>query len=50
MRREALMISLKAECHNLDWLQIDTWENPTPYEAGVKNKRELVRILKKNSW
>ncbi len=47
---ERLMRTFKEEVPNLRWLQIDTWENPHPYEVAAKNKAELARILNKISW
>ncbi len=45
-----LMRVLKQECGALKWLQIDTWENPNPFEAAAKNKRLLENILKDIGW
>jgi len=45
-----LMSTFKQEVPNLKWLQIDTWENPLPYEVAHKNKAELVRVLNEISW
>lgn len=45
-----LMQAFKQEVPNLKWLQIDTWENPRPYETARVNKAELVRVLKEISW
>jgi len=41
---------MKSECPRLEWLQIDTWEHPAPFEAAAKNKKELIRILKDIGW
>jgi len=45
-----LMKTFKEEVPNLKWLQIDTWENPLPYETARKNRAELVRVLNEISW
>ncbi len=45
-----LMRTFKEEVPDLKWLQIDTWENPLPYETARKNRAELVRALKDISW
>jgi sugar phosphate isomerase/epimerase len=42
--------AMKDECPNLEWLQIDTWEHPEPFEAAAKNKKELERILREIGW
>jgi sugar phosphate isomerase/epimerase len=47
---ERLMQTFKEEVPDLKWLQIDTWENPKPYDVASKNKAELTRILNKISW
>jgi sugar phosphate isomerase/epimerase len=47
---ERLMQTFKEEVPDLKWLQIDTWENPEPYDVASKNKAELTRILNKISW
>jgi sugar phosphate isomerase/epimerase len=47
---ESLMRSLKEECPNLGWLQIDTWENPNPYHAAASGKRQLDFILGSIHW
>jgi sugar phosphate isomerase/epimerase len=45
-----LMSAFKEEVPRLKWLQIDTWENPLPYETARKNKTELARVLNEISW
>ncbi len=45
-----LFAAMKSECPRLEWLQIDTWEHPAPFEAAAKNRKELVRILKEIGW
>jgi len=45
-----LFSAMKSECPGLQWLQIDTWEHPTPLEAASKNKKELDRILREIGW
>lgn len=45
-----LMSTFKEEVPNLKWLQIDTWENPHPYETARRNRAELVRALDEISW
>jgi len=46
-----LIHTLKDECgSSLEWLQIDTWENPNPYHTAAKNKRGLENILKEIGW
>ncbi len=45
-----LFQTMKQECPNLRWLQIDTWENPFPFEAAAMNRNELARILKEINW
>ena len=45
-----LMRAFKDQVPNLKWLQIDTWENPRPYETARKNKADLVRALNEISW
>jgi sugar phosphate isomerase/epimerase len=45
-----LFSALKSECPDLDWLQIDTWEHPAPFEAASQNKKELDRILTAVGW
>ena len=47
---KVLFSAMKSECPNLGWLQIDTWEHPTPLEAASKNKKELGRILREIGW
>jgi sugar phosphate isomerase/epimerase len=47
---EKLMRTFKEEVPRLPWLQIDTWENPKPYETAHKNKAELARVLAKVGW
>jgi sugar phosphate isomerase/epimerase len=45
-----LMSTFKEEVPDLKWLQIDTWENPLPYETARRNRAELVRVLDGISW
>lgn len=47
---EKLMRTFKEEVPGLKWIQIDTWENPNPYEVAAGNKADLVKILDKISW
>jgi sugar phosphate isomerase/epimerase len=47
---KGLFSAMKSECPKLSWLQIDTWEHPTPFEAAAKNKKELERILSEINW
>ena len=47
---EKLMRTFKDEVPGLAWLQIDTWENPRPYEVAAKNKADLLKILDKVGW
>ncbi len=47
---EAVMKALKETCPHLDWLQVDVWENVTPFETASKNKKVLENILKKIKW
>ena len=47
---EKLMRTFKEEVPGLEWLQIDTWENPKPYEVAKRNKVALSDILKRISW
>lgn len=47
---EELMRTFKEEVPDLKWLQIDTWENPAPFDTAKKNRAELVRILQKVGW
>jgi sugar phosphate isomerase/epimerase len=46
----ALFRAMKEQVPGLDWLQIDTWEHPTPFEAASKNRTELERILREINW
>ena len=45
-----LFSAMKSECPELQWLQIDTWEHPAPFETATKNKKELDRILQEIGW
>jgi sugar phosphate isomerase/epimerase len=45
-----LMRAFKEEVPNLKWLQIDTWENPVPYETARKNRAALVSVLDEIGW
>ena len=45
-----LFSAMKSEVPGLSWLQIDTWEHPSPFEAASKNKKELESILSKIDW
>ncbi len=47
---EKLMRTFKELVPNLGWLQIDTWENPRPYETAHANKADLLAVLDKISW
>ena len=47
---EQVMIALKETCYHLEWLDIDVWESPAPFEQARKNKDILVSILKRISW
>ncbi len=47
---EAVMKALKETCPHLGWLQVDVWENITPFETASKNKKVLENILKKIKW
>lgn len=45
-----LFSAMKAEVPELKWLQIDTWEHPSPYDAASKNKKALDGILREIGW
>jgi sugar phosphate isomerase/epimerase len=45
-----LFYTMKEELSSLEWLQIDTWENPEPFVAAKRNKGELEKILKIIDW
>lgn len=47
---EAVMKALKETCPHLGWLQVDVWENVTPFETASKNKKILEKIAKKINW
>ncbi len=47
---EAVMKALKETCPHIGWLQVDVWENITPFETASKNKKVLENILKKIKW
>jgi sugar phosphate isomerase/epimerase len=47
---EAVMKTLKETCPHLQWLQVDVWENTTPFETAKKNKTVLENILKRIKW
>lgn len=47
---EEVIKALKETCSHLEWLQIDTWENTTPFETAKKNKQVVESILKRISW
>lgn len=45
-----LMSAFKEEVPGLKWLQIDTWENPLPYETARKNMADLTHVLDEIHW
>nr|MDO8133621.1 sugar phosphate isomerase/epimerase family protein [Candidatus Njordarchaeum guaymaensis] len=47
---EAVMKTLKETCPQLGWLQVDVWENTTPFETAKKNKSVLESIMKRIKW
>jgi sugar phosphate isomerase/epimerase len=48
---EAVLMALKETVTPpLEWLQVDVWENPTPFETASKNKKFLENILEKIGW
>jgi sugar phosphate isomerase/epimerase len=47
---EAVMKTLKETCPHLQWLQVDVWENTTPFETASRNKKVLEGILKRIKW
>ena len=42
--------TLKETCPHLEWLQIDVWESPTPFETAEKNKPILIDCLRRIGW
>jgi len=47
---QGVMKTLKDTCGHLEWLDVDVWENPKPFETARENKRILESILERISW
>jgi sugar phosphate isomerase/epimerase len=47
---DAVMQVLHEDVPSLEWLQVDVWENPAPFDCARENKKVLQDIAEKMGW